>query len=345
MRTLGKYTAAIVVAVLAGGILAGAPAAEAAEGCQWAPTTLPVPDGYRLENLGAGDGAGAIAATVRSMSPDGTLAGVVWRADGPHLLGTALGLPTELSDVNASGVAVGSYTDPREFGEFPLNHAVRYAGGGFERLPDPPGYTNTKAFAVNARGDILGAAGETAANPVNATVVWPADAPGTVEVLLPSPAWQVQAGIDDNGTVAAAVLDWSTGGHLVGRVLPKGGPAIGMASPVPSGDVVPEVITTQRIAGYAGDAGAFLWHLDGSVDRALPGLRNVAAMNSAGAIVGGADDGSTRYLPPDGGPAQTVAAAGRNALPHEVAENGDVFGTATVYSPDPATAVVRWHCG
>ncbi|GHG48124.1 MULTISPECIES: hypothetical protein [Amycolatopsis] len=184
---------------------------------------------------------------------------MVWRADGPHLLGTAFGLDTELTDVNASGVAVGSYT---EYGEFPLHHAVRYTGGHFERLPDPPGYTNTKALAINARGDILGAVGETAASGVNTTVVWPADAPGTVEVLLPAPGWQVQGGIDDNGTVAAAVVDWSAGGHLVGQVLPQGGAAIRLASPVPAGDVVPQVITTHRIAGTAGDAGVFLWNHD-----------------------------------------------------------------------------------
>ena len=68
MRTRGKYTAAIVAAVLAGGILAGAPAAEAASGCQWAPTALPVPDGYRIYDLGSGDGAGAIAGTLQPAS-------------------------------------------------------------------------------------------------------------------------------------------------------------------------------------------------------------------------------------------------------------------------------------
>ncbi|MEU4246829.1 hypothetical protein AB0F15_05400 [Amycolatopsis sp. NPDC026612] len=170
--------------------------------------------------------------------------GVVWRADGPQVLGAAFGRDTELTDVNASGDAVGSYTDPREFREFPLNHAVRYTGGHFERLPDPPGYPDTKALAINARG------------------------------------------------------------------------------------------------------GAFLWHLDGSFDRALPGLRSVAAMNSAGAIVGYADGGSTLFLPPDGGPAQTaVAPAGQDARAREVAGNGDVVGTVTVHSPDPAKAVVRRHCG
>ncbi|MEU0535744.1 hypothetical protein [Amycolatopsis tolypomycina] len=341
MRTQGKYTAAVVAAVLTGGILAGAPAAEAASGCQWAPTTLPAPGGYRVYGLGSGDGAGAVAGTLQPASPGGKRVGVIWRADGPQLLGTAFGLDTELADVNAAGVAVGSST---EFGEFPLNHAVRYTGGHFERLPDPPGYTNTQALAINARGDILGAVGATAATGVSTTVVWPADAPGTVEVLLPAPGWQVQGGIDDNGTVAAAVIDWSTG-TFAGQVLPKGGAAIRLASPVPSGDVVPTAITTQRIAGYVSRAGAFLWNHDGSVDRALPDLKNVSAMNSAGAIVGQAPDGSTLFLPPGGGPAQTVTLPGNDTSPGEVTESGDVFGTATVYSPDPAKAVVRWHCG
>ncbi|WP_410596281.1 hypothetical protein [Amycolatopsis sp. lyj-23] len=343
MRTPAKCTAAVVAAVLAGGTVAGAPAARAASGCQWAPATLPVPEGYRLERVGTGDGAGAVTGTLRPKSPGEPLIGVVWRADGLQVPGAAFGLDTELTDVNASGVAVGSYTDPREFGQFPLNHAVRYTGGRFERLPDPPGYANTKALAINARGDILGAAGETAASGVGPSIVWPADAPGTVEVLpVPSAGWQVQGGIDDDGTVAAAVL---AGPGFTGYVLPRSGPAIPLASPVPDGDVVPTAIKAQRIAGYAGDAGAFLWHLDGSVDRALPGLRNVAAMNSAGAVVGYADGGTTLFLPPDGGPAQVVAPAGQNARASELAENGDVFGTATVSAPDPVPAAVRWHCG
>ena len=345
MRIRGKY---IAVAVLAGAVRAGAPAtAAAAEGCQWTAATLPVPGGYRLNSMGAGDGAGAVAGTLQPQpQPSGEpVVGVVWQGDGVRVLGAAFGLDTELNDVNASGVAVGSYRERRPGAEFPVNHAVRHTGGHFERLPDPPGYTNTKALAINARGDILGAVGETEANGVNNTVVWPADAPGTEQVLDPSPLWQVQGGINDDGTVAAAVFDWSTGGHLAGYVLPWGGSAVRMASPVASGDVIPAAVTTRRIAGTAGYDGAFLWHLDGSVDRALPELRTVAAMNTAGAIVGEAGDGSTLFLPPDGGPAQTVAPAGQHGRVREVAENGDVFGSATVYSPDPATAAVRWRCG
>jgi hypothetical protein len=147
------------------------------------------------------------------------------------------------------------------------------------------------------------------------------------------------------GDEAGAVLDWSTGGHLAGYVQPWGGPAVRMALPVASGDVVPAAVTTRRIAGSAGYDGAFLWHLDGSVDRALPELRTMVAMNAAGAIVEDADDGSALFLPADGGPAQTVAPAGQDRRVREVAENGDVFGTATVYSPEPATAAVRWRCG
>jgi phage gp29-like protein len=76
----------------------------------------------------------------------------------------------------------------------------------------------------------------------------------------------------------------------------------------------------------------------------LPELRTVGAMNAAGAIVEEADDGSALFLPADGGPAQTVA-PGRHRQVLEAAENGDLFGTATVHSPDPATAAVRRRCG
>ncbi|GLY44108.1 hypothetical protein Amsp01_101310 [Amycolatopsis sp. NBRC 101858] len=342
MHKWGKYFAA---AVLAGAALAAAPAtAVAAEGCQWSSSALPVPGGYWLEDVGGGDGAGTVAGTLRPGSPDQPRVGVLWRADELHVAGAAFGQDTELDDVNAAGVAVGSYSAPHVFGVPDLHHAVRYAGGTFERLPDPPGYTNTVALAVNARGDILGAVGESASTGVYASVVWPADAPGTVDVLpVPSPGWQVQAGIADDGTVAAAAFDWSAGGDLAGYVLPERGAAVRMASPVPTGDVVPTAITTQRIAGYAGESGAFLWHLDGSVDRALPGLQNVAAMNSAGAIAGYANGGATLFLPADGSPAQTVAPSGEDTRVREVTESGDLFGTAT--TPEHVVVPTHWHCG
>ncbi|GAB3162994.1 hypothetical protein GCM10027258_82830 [Amycolatopsis stemonae] len=345
MRKWGKYAAAAVAAMVTAVVMTG-PQAAAAEGCRWSSSALPVPDGYRLGSVGQGDGAGAITGTLRPNSLDGPILGVVWRADEPHVLGAAFGLDTELADVNTSGVAVGSYTDPRVFGEFPLDHAIRYADGRFERLPAPPGYPNTKALAINARGDIMGQVGETAATGVGTTVVWPADAPGTVRVLpMPLPGWQVAAGIDDDGTVAAAAFDQSTGGYLAGYVLPSGGGSIRMASPVSSGSVTPSAITAQRITGDVEEAGAFLWRLDGSIDRALPGLRSVSAMNAAGAIVGRADDGSTLFLPAGGGPEQTVVPSGQDAQVKEVAENGDVFGVLTTQSPEYRQDLVRWHCG
>lgn len=344
MRNRGKY---IVVAVLAGAVLAGAPAtAAAAEGCQWRQTTLPVPDAYGLDRLGAGDGAGAVAGTLWPDALGEPRVGAVWRADSVQVLGTAFGLDTELVDVNAAGVAVGSYMDPREFGEFPLNHAVRYTGGRFERLPEPPGYTNSKAWRVNARGDVVGFVGETAANGVHRLVRWPAAAPGTVELVpVPSQEYEVAGDIDDEGTIAAAFAFWSTGGGLAGYLLPETGDPVSLTSPISTGDVVPKAVNADHVAGNAGDGGAaYLWRHDGSVERALPGLRYPAAMNAAGDVVGSGPYGETVLAPADGGPTQVVVLGGQDVQVSDVTENGDVLGSATVYAPERTKAPVRWHC-
>ncbi|MCR6484462.1 hypothetical protein M8542_16685 [Amycolatopsis sp. OK19-0408] len=348
MRARGKYIAA-AAATLMGTVLVAAPAsAVSTAGCQWTSAVLPVPGGYSLEDLGGGDGAGAVAGTLRPAKAGDPLVGVVWRANRATVLGTAFGQNTELSDVNAAGVAVGSYADPHVFGVPDLHHAIRYTGGRFERLPEPPGFANTTAMAINTRGDIMGAVGETANNGLYRTVLRPADAPGTVEVLpAPRDFFQSPGGLDEDGTVAAGILGGAPSGGFEGYLWPRGGPAVQLASPVPAGDVVPTAIAGGRVAGYAGDAGAFLWHLDGSVDRALPGVRHVWAMNPAGDIAGSADDGSTLFLPAGGGPAQTLVpgGTGQEGWVRDVAGNGDVVGTVTTQSPEYRRDVVRWHCG
>ncbi|MFJ1763850.1 hypothetical protein ACIOD2_26290 [Amycolatopsis sp. NPDC088138] len=351
MREVGKYTAGAVAAVLAGAVLAGAPAtAAAAEGCHWTAATQPVPDGYRLEDLGSGDGAGAVAGTLRPKTAGDPLAGVVWRGGTANVLGSAFGLDTTISDVNSAGVAVGSYAEPHVFGGHEPNHAVRYVDGAYERLPEPPGFVNTTAIRINAHGDILGAVGESGDTGVYRTVVWPADTPGTVRVLpAPHEGFQVPAGIGEDGTVPVAIIGALPGGGFAGYLWPPGGATtVRLASPAANGadgEVVPTAIGGDRVAGYTGDAGVFLWKLDGSIDRPLPGLLRAEAMNAAGDIAGPGDNGSTVVLPSGGGPAQIVSTGEQNVDVKELTEEGDIYAAVTTTTPEWRQDVVRWHCG
>lgn len=342
MRTRGKYTAVTVAAVLTGAVLAAAPGtAAAAEGCRWNVTVLPVPDGYRLESVGSGDGAGAVAGTLSEGSPSDPLVGVVWDGDGVRVLGAAFGQSTRLADVNTSGVAVGSYADPHVFGVPDLHHAVRYVDGGFERLPDPPGFTNTVAVAVNARGDFVGEAGETAATGLYRPVVWRADTPGTAEVLA-SPrdgAFVSPVGIDDQGRVAATVF----GGDTAGYVWSPGGGPVRLTPTAPDAEVVVGAVAG-LVAGSEYGNGGRLWNPDGTVARALTGLDQPTALNSAGAVAGTTSD-EVVFLPPDGGPAQVVTSGADTFRPLELTESGDIYGERTIYTPEFHDEVVRWHCG
>lgn len=342
MRTRGKYTAATIAAVLTGAALAAAPGtAAAAEGCRWSVSALPIPDGYQLESAGSGDGAGAVAGTLRPASA-GPLAGVVWQGDEVRVLGAAFGQNTVLADVSTSGVAVGSYADPHVFGVPDLHHAVRYVDGGFERLPDPPGFTNTAALSVNSRGDILGEAGETAATGMYRPVVWRADAPGTAEVLA-SPrdrAYVSPVGIDEGGRVAATIY----GGDPVGYVWSPGGAPVRLTPTTPDAEVVVGAVAGGLVAGSESGSGGRLWNPDGSVARVLTGMDQPTALNSAGAVAGTAGE-ATVFLPADGGPAQVVASGDDTIRPTELTESGDIYGLRSSYAPQWRHDMVRWHCG
>ncbi|SDZ33847.1 hypothetical protein SAMN05421504_1132 [Amycolatopsis xylanica] len=332
---LGKITVMSAAAVLVGTAVLSAPAAQAA-GCTWAETTLATPPGYLVQSLDSGDGAGSIAGTVWDQTAYKSV-GAIWQNGIATVLGAAFGQQTELADVNRAGVAVGFYY------EGSLRHAVRSVNGAYERLPDPPGYRGSAAFGINDRGDIMGMVGTS--DFLSRTVVWPADAPGTVKVL-PVPLQRLDnvADIDEQGNVGASVYGTTPAVNWQGYVWPAdGGPAVHL-TPGSEDPVYLHAVRGGRAAGNDYQNG-YVWNLDGTIARTLPGAQNVTVMDSAGAVVATFDDGSIKLLPADGGEAQVVA--GPNTWDSlrvaDITDDGDIYGLRSTESPY-STAVVKAQC-
>ncbi|GAB7038648.1 hypothetical protein JCM9533A_24980 [Catenuloplanes niger JCM 9533] len=114
----------------------------------------------------------------------------------------------ELRDVNSSGVAVG-------YGLTMNRHVVPVAwsaAGGLRELPVPYEGWAGDAFAINSRGDIVGQVNDPADVDDQLAVRWPADAPGTVEVMA-AEGPHYGLGVDEDGTVLAQLGNyvWNPG--------------------------------------------------------------------------------------------------------------------------------------
>jgi hypothetical protein len=120
-----------------------------------------------------------------------------WHGHSPTYLGWAFGRQTMLSDVNSSGVTVGT-TIVNSFED----GAVVYRGSRFESLPTLQGMRMPRAFAINDAGDIVGTANRLA-DMFNATL-WPAASPGAVVEINPDPAvysYVSPVDIDEQGRI------------------------------------------------------------------------------------------------------------------------------------------------
>ncbi|MGW1449720.1 hypothetical protein ACWCO3_15740 [Micromonospora sp. NPDC002411] len=111
----------------------------------------------------------------------------------PRLTVVAIGGGLQVEDINRYGVAVGNaFVDN-------VNRPWRYRNGRVEWLPVPPVVSNTWATGINSRGDIVGR-GAVEQTETSLPLLWPADRPGTVEVIdAPSDASATE--ILDDGTI------------------------------------------------------------------------------------------------------------------------------------------------
>ncbi|MDR7274829.1 hypothetical protein [Catenuloplanes atrovinosus] len=206
----------IAAAGIAGAVaLAAAPAVAAPAGS--AATTcrisyLPVPDGgdaYRT-GIEGGDVTGRYA--VGSVEIDGRTEQVLWTNGVAGVPSLPFG-EGKLVDVNSSGVAVG-------YGFTMNGTAIPVAWSrttGLRELTVPEEGWSGQAAAINSRGDVAGTVYDPADyDNTQVAVVWPADAPGTVEVMpADGPHWA--ADLDEDGTVVAHLGSyiWNTGGSAV----------------------------------------------------------------------------------------------------------------------------------
>jgi hypothetical protein len=315
----GGVLGLVVVALLMVGALAPATAVGPPRGgCVWAASLLPLPDNAFDGLVTAGDGAW-FAGVADGMD------GVRWHDGRVERLGQAFGLDTTLNGINASGEAVGSVT-----GTDHRRHAVRYAGGEYEYLPESAG--GSVAVDVNARGEIAGFAGA-------ALVVWPSDGPARVLAMPPGATAFGRPAIDDDGTVVART------GQLDGDAMRWQGyvwkPA-GTRLPLATGDVQ-DIRHGQMVGASTPSAGSAMgWALDGGRPRLYPDGVTAVAVNNAGLVVGAGPAGEPLLWD---GFVPTALPAPPGYYPGSVTALNDRAAGGFVSSNDNYGIVpVQWRC-
>jgi hypothetical protein len=293
-------------------VLAGTgPVRAGSAGCSWA--DLPLPGGARWANVKASDGHG----TYLGSSSDG--ATVLWRGGSVTTIGTGV----TAVDVSESGVVVG-YRSTGFFSSVPL----RWSDGVWQTLSYPDG-SSAAASVIARNGDIYGVLG------VGRQLIrWPADAPGTYQLLTgPFAGYVDPRGAADDGTLLAYAQVDSTRPH-VGLVWHPERGWTELVNPG-TGDVQPIAIAGDAIVGYVGDE-LVQWARDGSVVRTIPRAQP-ADVNDAGQIVGSDRSGDSlvttvwragqvESVPPllPGGPVQPVAIDDDGTVVGERPWQGDV---------------------
>jgi hypothetical protein len=115
----------------------------------------------------------------------------VWNQ--PRLTVVEFQTEPQVYSINRFGVAIGT----AYVGD--VYRPWRYVQGRLEWLPVPPVVANVTAHSINARGDIVGA-GAIEETETSLPLLWPADRPGTVEVIDTPPGSGVVE-IFDDGTI------------------------------------------------------------------------------------------------------------------------------------------------
>jgi hypothetical protein len=290
-------TAACLVAGL---VLAGAGSARAGSAdCSW--TDLPLPGGARWATVAASDGHGTYVGTT---SDDAV---VLWRDGAVTTIGTGI-VP---ADVNESGVVVGH----RSTGIFSMD-PMRWADGVWQKLAVPDG-AQVAASEAAGNGDIYGAIN------FGRLIRWPADAPGTYQLLTgPFAGYADTKGAAADGTLIAWAIVDSSRPHAGLVWHPERG-WTELANPG-TDDIRPSAIAGDTIVGV--DATDLLeWRAgDGSLVRTIPGA-TAADVNHAGQTLGSSAAGTTVWR---AGDVEVVLpqVSGRTVEPVAIDEDGTVVG-------------------
>ncbi|MFL6126685.1 hypothetical protein [Actinophytocola sp.] len=245
-------------------VVAPAAAMEPARsGCEWVPDLLPLPTDTAGGEVTAGDGKWFAG---DGYAPD---EGLLWQDGRLVAHEQAFGLETKLKAVNASGVAAGDV-----YGTDGRSHAVRYAGGRYEYLPETA--ARSVALDVNDRGTVVGYDGA-------ALVVWPPSGPARVLPMPPGAAPNGKPSIDEDdtvvvrtGTLADRTMRWQTYAWSPS----------GTRVPLAAGDV--RDVRDGWAVGTLGQSVAVAagWSLGGDRSRAYVGGIDAVAVNRTGVAVG-----------------------------------------------------------
>jgi len=275
--TVGRFVvfgSLVAAAALLSPLATPASAEErAGSACAWAWTDLPVPEGSRETTVVGSDGNGVRVGRASQEWPAPSQV-VVWRGEVVEVLGTAFGQDTEVFDVNADAVVVGTA------GNLP----VRHRAGAWERLPVPEGTTRGSARRINDAGDVLGVLD------VDRPILWRASNPGSYELLQgPAPGYTEYTDLADDGSVTA----W---GVLAGG-LPRGGFVLRPGDvwrqvdrPEATPATYPHTTGGGSVVGFAysadyGTTAQVEWDLDGRVLHTYADAYPVA-VNASGRILG-----------------------------------------------------------
>lgn len=312
--TLGRTVALVSGLVVA---LAFAPTTATAAECTWEQSVLPLPAGHTSGYVGGAANGGWFVGSGE------TTDGVRWHNGQVEVLGPAFGTQVMLTDVNVSGVAVGTnYTEGSEDG------AVVHRNGRFELLPIPPGRRMGRAFRINDAGDIVGTARSIGDN--FDLAYWPAASPGTVQMINPDPAaygYVAPIDIDEQGRILLRA-DAMSSDYFVRY-------PDGTMTKLPlSAAFAVNAFRNGRIAGEQyvnGKFRSFEWDLTGQVVRELD-VRVREAVVDSGTLTAGiyrtADKGYALGVWDGAVLTKTLIAAPTNTLSRPVITDDGVIATA-----------------
>ncbi|MEV4516592.1 hypothetical protein AB0K00_47540 [Dactylosporangium sp. NPDC049525] len=202
----GAAAAALVVAAGTTYALGVAPTGGGGRGVQAGPPTDASYADCTVDQLEVTGPAGIPAVDPAGRVIVGTVGGTAVRFDNGRTVPYP-GATGQVVAVNNAGVIVGY----DEVDQASHGLAWTYHNGTKTMLAKLAGYDYSFPTAVNARGDVVGAAmGE--ANDDTVPVIWPADRPGTVRALA------MPAGYGEPNTGGSQAVGLTDDGHVVGNV-------------------------------------------------------------------------------------------------------------------------------
>lgn len=317
--------------LLSGGAVAEASAAPPdtpPESC--AVEQLPLPGGAVAGRVTGSDPTGEVLLGSTVTGSELTTRPVIWR-NGP----TIVDAQGDVVDMNADGVAVGTYLDDRS-----TPHSWVYDGNEVRPLAG-----EAEAYAINDDGRIVGNRMAPTPNgpPVAVPVTWPSASEEPVDLAPLEEGTGIATAISEDGTIVGTfdgkAVVWHPDGSREGLPLPEGVPA-----DAPSDAVA---INGPWVAGTVGVSGEPVrWNLDTGAVKYVEAADEVSSINERGWVVGRSELVGVLST---GDTTVDLLGIGEDDMSTPVSISPDarvIGGTSQPRgNPSPATEVpVRWNC-